>query len=84
MYCPDTLVKHGRSLVLTRVFFPLIKVPPLPLRGRDLGLGLEPRWEDKRGWEKPGDMMAVPYKIRSTALGLGGGMGVREWCVPLP
>jgi len=88
MYGPAASAKHGRCLVLAGglflVFFSPDKTSSPPSGGRDLGLGLEPWWEDRRGWEKPGDMVSVPSRIRSTALGLGGAAGIRGQCVPLP
>lgn len=66
MYCPTASAKHRRSLGLAGsglVFFPLIKALALPLGGRDLGLGLEPWWKRRRGWKKPEEVMAVPYRV---------------------
>lgn len=70
--------------VLPGRVFPLIKAPVLPLGGRDAGLELEPPWKDRRGWEKPGDMMVAPQRIHSAALGLGGAAGIRGQCIPFP
>lgn len=60
MYHSTALAQCRGFLVLPGRVFPLIKAPALPSGGRDAGLGLEPLWKDRRGWEKGGDMMVVP------------------------